>query len=320
MDSKRVIGIDVSKLWLDAAAEGTDRVERFSNAASQVFAFVGRLNPARDVVVFERTGGHERLLEIALAEKGVPWAVIHSQRVKAFRLALGIKAKTDAIDSRLLRGYGRNRLDAGELRFGRVADVRLHSLLLRQRQIEAMLHAERCRLATATHDAVRASIEQLIAQLEAGLPVIEAELMAHEAEDAQLRRKQEVLCEQIGVAQTTARSVLADLPELGQLKAKEVASLSTLAPCVHESGTTKRHKGLVPGRGNVKRALYFPALTAMRHDPEMAAFAKRLRARGKPNMVVVVAVMHKLLVRLNARLRDALEADQATQAAAPAAD
>jgi transposase len=320
MDSKRVIGVDIGSRWLDVSAEGTDRVERVSNAPDQVAAFVGRLDPTGDVVVFERTGGHERLLEAALAEKSVPWAVVHSQRVKAFRVALGIKAKTDAIDCKLLRGYGRNRLDAGKLRFGRVADVRLHSLLLRQRQIEAMLHAERCRSAMAGHDAVRASIEQIIANLEAALPIIAAELAAHKAQDPQFRRKQDVLCQQIGVGEVTARSVLAYVPELGELNAKEVASLGALAPSIHESGTIKRHGRLVPGRASVKRALYFPALTAMRRDPEMAVFAKRLRDRGKPKMVIVAAVMRKLLVRLNARLRDALDLDQVSrQTAAPAA-
>lgn len=234
-------------------------------------------------------------------------------------MALGIKAKTDAIDCKLLRAYGRNRLDAGVLRFGRVSDVKLHSLLARKRRLTEMLHAERCRLAMAVHGAVRSSIEQMIVQLEAALPVIETALAAHEAQDVQFRRKQEVLCRQIGVAETTARALLADLPELGQLKAKEVVSLAALAPRVHESGTLKRYSGLVPGRGQVKSALFFPALTAMRRDPEMAAFAKRLRDRGKPKMVIVVAVMRKLLVRLNARLRDALADDQVDQAAAPAA-
>jgi transposase len=200
-----------------------------------------------------------------------------------------------------------------------VADVWLHSLLVRQRQLEAMLHAERCRLAMAAHDAVRASIEQIIAQLEAALPVIEAELAAHEAQDAQFRRKQEVMCRETGVAKITARAVLAYVPEIGRLKAKEVTSLGALAPRIYESGTIKRRQGLIPGRGSVKRALYFPALTAMRQDPDMAAFAKRLKDRGKPTMVVVTAVMRKLLVRLNARLRDALDEDQVEPTAAPAA-
>jgi transposase len=319
MHGKRLIGIDVSKRWLDVSTEGTKRIERVSNTADQVVAFVDSLDAAHDVVVFERTGGYERLLETVLAEKGVAWALVHSQRVKAFRLALGIKAKTDAIDCRVLRDYGRNRLDAGALRFGRASDVTLHSLLARQRQLTAMLHAERCRLAMAAHDAVRASIELLIGQLDAALSIIEAELAAHEAQDIQLRRKQDILCREVGVGGATARALLADLPELGHLKSKEVVSLAALASRVHESGTLRCRGGLAPGRGCVRKALYFPALTAMRFDPDLAAFAKRLRERGKPKMVVVVAVMRKLLVRLNARLRDALATEDGNQAAAPAA-
>jgi transposase len=200
-----------------------------------------------------------------------------------------------------------------------VADVTLHGLLTRHRQLEAMLHAERCRLAMAPEGAVRASIENLIGHLEADLPVIEAELAALEARDAEFRLKRDVLCQQIGIANKTARKLLAHVPELGQVNAKAAASLGGLAPHVHQSGTIERHQGLVHGRGCVRSTLFLPALTAMRRDPEMARFAKRLRDRGKPKMVVVVAVMRKLLVRLNARLRDALAAGTVEQTAAPAA-
>ena len=107
----RVIGIDVGKGMLDVAREGVRAGERYSNDAVEVARFVRGLDPERDIVVFERSGGYERLLEGQLAEVNVRWAVVHSKRVQAFRIAKGIKAKTDKIDCRLLRDFGRDQLE-----------------------------------------------------------------------------------------------------------------------------------------------------------------------------------------------------------------
>jgi len=306
MDGKRLIGVDIGKHWLDVAREGVTAVERHANSTAATAALVGTLDAARDIVVFERCGGYERELEAALAAANVPWAVVHSLQVKAFRQAQGVKAKTDAIDGQLLRAFGRDRLDAGKLRLGRVEDVVLDTLMARHRQLKAALHAERCRRETAAIASVRASIERMIAQLEAELAGIASELAAHEAKDSQLAFKEKVMCERKGVAQATARALLAELPELGRLSCKQVTALGGLAPRVHKSGRTERRRGLDPGRSSVKVILFNPARSAMRWDPEIKAFCNRLRARGKPGKVIMVAAMRKLLVRLNAAVRDAL--------------
>jgi transposase len=319
MDGKRVIGVDIGKHWLDVAREGVTKVERHANDAAVIAALVGTFDPAGDVVVFERCGGYERALEASLARAGVPWAVVHSARVKAFRQVQGIKAKTDTIDARLLQAFGRDRWDAGQLRLGRVEDVVLEALMARYRQLKAVLHAERCRRETAAIAPVRASIERIIAQLEAELAAIATELGRHEAGDPQLAFKQAVMCERIGVAQTTARVLLAELPELGRLTGKEITALGGLAPRVHQSGRTQRRRGLANGRAAVKVILFNPARSAMRWDPEIRAFCARLRARGKPGKVIMVAVMRKLLVRLNAAVRDALDRNDVATSAARAA-
>jgi transposase len=320
MDGKRVIGIDIGKRWLDVAREDVAEVERHENDAASIAALVETFDAARDLVVFERCGGYERELEAALAAANVPWAVVHSASVKAFRQVEGIKAKTDAIDAQLLRAFGRNRLNAGKLRLGRVEDVVLATLMTRHRQLKAALHAERCRRETAAIGSVRASIERMIDQLEAELAVIAAELAACEAKDPLLAFKERVMCERKGVAQATARALLAELPELGRLGCKQITALGGLAPRVHRSGRTERRRGLDPGRTTVKVILFNPARSAMRWDPEIRAFCNRLRARGKPGKVIMVAAMRKLLVRLNAALRDALSREEvqspATQVAA----
>ena len=319
MNGKRLIGVDVGKRWLDVAREGVAAVERHANAAAAIAALVASLDAARDVVVLERTGGYERELEAALATAGVAWAVVPSQRVKAFRQVQGIKAKTDRIDARLLSAFGRDRLNAGALRLGRVADVTLNALMARRRQLQALLHAERCRLETAALAAAAASIERTIRHLEAEAATLEAELSAYEQGHAEFSVKAAVLCRSIGVARTTARALLAELPELGQLDRKEITALGGLAPRVHQSGGTHKRRGLQPGRAAVKTILFNPARTAIRHDPQIAAFCERLRQRNKPGKVILAAVMRKLLVRLNAMLRDALAETGGPTAAAPAA-
>jgi len=318
MDGNRVIGIDIGKWTIEVAREGSARTERHANEPGAIAALVSELDLERDLVVFERTGGYERLLETALAAAGMRWTVVHSKRVKAFREAQGIKAKSDTIDCRLLRDFGRDRLDAGDLRLGRIEDVTLAGLVARQRQLSAMLHAERCRLETTALDLVRRSIAQTIALLEAELRQIEAAVGAHIAEDPKLGAKEQALCQRIGVAHTTARGLLAILPELGEATAKEITALGGIAPRVHQSGNTHKRHGLDHGRGTVKVILFNPARTAMRFDPEMKVFAQRLRARGKPGKVIMVAVMRKMLVCLNAAVRDAL-AESGGQSAASAA-
>jgi len=317
MDGKRVIGVDIGKRWLDVAREDGAEVERCVNEAAAIAALVATFDAARDVVVFERCGGYERALEAALAAAGVPWAVVHSASVKAFRQVQGIKAKTDTIDARLLRGFGRDRLNAGRLRLGRAEDVVLDALMARHRQLRAALHAEQCRCETAAIASVQASIERMIAQLEAELAAVATELSAHESNDPRLAFKEAVLCERKGVAQATARALLAELPELGRLDRKQITALGGLAPRVHQSGRTQLRRGLAPGRPGVKVILFNPARTAMRWDPEIRAFANRLRARGKPGKVIMVAVMRKLLVRLNAAVRDALSQAEAPSPATP---
>ena len=321
MDDKplSVIGIDVGKRSLDVAREGIKARAGYPNDAVGIARFVRSLDPETDIVVFERSGGYERLLEAELAAAGVRWAVVHSKQVKAFRIVEGIKAKTDAIDCRLLRDFGRHQLAAGKLLLGRLQDVALAALTARLRQLNDILHAERCRHETAASAPVQASVARMVATLEAEVASIKAEIEAHIAADPELALKEQVMCRRVGVAQTTARALLAALPQLGDATAKQIAALGGVAPRVHQSGGTHKTYGLDPGRGLVKVILFYPAQSAMRLDPQIKAFAQRLRARGKPGKVIMVAVMHKMLVGLNAALRDALSHSQLSRMDAPAA-
>lgn len=319
MDGKRVIGVDIGKKWLDVAREESQKAQRYPNEPAGIAALVDSLDVERDLVVFERCGGYERGLEAALAAAGIAWAVVHSARVKAFRQVEGSQAKTDAIDAALLQRFGRDRLDRGKLRLGRVEDVALDALVARRRQLNAALHAEHCRLETAAIKTVRSSIRRMIAKLERELAGIEAELSRHVVEDPQLALKEKVMCKRKGVAEATARGLLAELPELGRLDRKQITSLGALAPRTHQSGCRQKRRGLGVGRTAIRVILFNPARTAMRWDPEIKNFCRRLRAKGKPGKVIMVAVMRKMLVQLNAAVRDALQQQNASSMAAPAA-
>ena len=146
MDGKRVIGVDIGKRWLDVAREGGARVERHANDATGIALLWKVSIRPRDIVVFERSGGYERELETALAGARVPWAVVHSARVKAFRQVQGIKAKTDAIDARLLQGVRARSCECRQVAAGPAEDVVLDALMARRSPAQGALHAEQCRL------------------------------------------------------------------------------------------------------------------------------------------------------------------------------
>jgi transposase len=235
MDGNRVIGIDIGKWTIEVAREGSARTERYANEAAAIAALVSELDPACDLVVFERTGGYERLLETALAAAGMRWAVVHSKRVKAFREAQGVKAKSDTIDCRLLRNFGRDRLNATTC--GWAGSRTSRSPVWWRVSV------------SSTPCCMPSAVAHTIALLEAELGQIEAAVAAHIAEDPQLAVKERALCQRIGVAHTTARGLLALLPELGQATAKEITALGGIAPRVHQSGTTHKRRGLEHGRG-----------------------------------------------------------------------
>jgi transposase len=299
---KPIAGVDIAKDWLDICADGTG-VEHIANTPAAVAAWLDRVAPP--LVAFEPTGGHERVLSAALRGRGVPVVRVHPNDVIAFRQSRGVKAKSDAIDARLIQAFATQELSRRGWRGSVVGDDQLRALAARRRQVVEALHAERCRLALAALAAVRDSLERVIAALEASLAALEAELAAAIAGNPDTAALAQLLQTIHGIGPVTAGTMIAELPELGRLTGKQIAALLGLAPHTRRSGKMRYRETTGHGRAGVRQALFNAARAAIRHPSPFQVFYHRLVTQNRrPGKVALTAVMRKLLVTANAVARD----------------
>lgn len=307
------IGIDVSKNWFDMAVVGgtaTKATRKFDNNASGIASFIACAKEfAQAFVVLEATGGYEMALVRALLLAALPIHRGTPLQVKNFIRSLGQHGKTDACDARALAVYGRER-HAGLKVFELPASQQqaMNELLMRRADLVQIRAAEasRCqhpRYLEAVPE-VMASLKALVATLDLQIAAIEAQLQIRLDASPDLQARIDAMMTQKGVGQKTALILQTFMPELGSLDRRRVASLAGCAPHPRDSGKHQGYRGVFGGRGAVKRALFMAAMSARRHDPELRAFFEALIARGKKKMVAMVALMRKIIVILNARLRD----------------
>lgn len=297
------IGIDVSKHRLDYAASASEPGGHVSNDALGVSELVERIQALRPtLVVLEATGGLERLAVAALAQASVPVVVVNPRQVRDFARAIGELAKTDRIDARVLALFGeRVRPEVRPL-----PDATTHlldALVTRRRQISDMLVAEKNRLSLAPSP-VQKQIRAHIRWLERQLKTTEREL-DEALETSPLWRERDNLLQSVpGVGPATSRTLLAELPELGRLNRREIAKLVGVAPLARDSGLSRGKRQVWGGRASVRTVLYMAALVATRCNPVIRTFYRRLLAAGKAKKLALTACMRKLLVILNALIRD----------------
>lgn len=298
------IGIDVSKDHLDVSTEDGNTVFRVANNDVGQTDLQNRLNTLKPtLVVLEATGGFELDVVLMLGSSKIPVAVVNPRQVRHFAKALGIMAKTDDIDARVLARFGAATKPAPQP----VPDdetLELEALLLRRRQLVAMLATERNRLATfsvtrkigaeVAVKSIKSTIDWLVKQLES----LDKTTHDHLKKSPLWREKEDLLRSVPGVGPVTARTLLADLPELGTLDRKRIAALAGLAPFNHDSGYHSGRRHIAGGRASVRSALYMACVAALRCNPVMKAFYDRLRAT-KPVKVALVACMRKMLTILN---------------------
>lgn len=296
------IGIDVSKATLDVAVHATGETRRVANTSAGWRSLAGWLLPLQPrQVVLEATGGYERAALAALFDAGLPMVRINPRQARDFAKATGQLAKTDRLDARVLAHLA-HALSLVPWQPRSAAQRRLAEWVLQRSHVVQMRVAERQRLAAVSDPALRQLMQRHIAGLTRSLATLEAAI------SQQLEAAPEVapLRTVKGVGPVLLATLTCQLPELGQLDGKAIAKLVGVAPMARDSGTMRGKRTIWGGRETVRAALYMSALSAMRYEPRLRDFYQGLRARGKPAKVAIVAVMRKLLVILNARLRDAL--------------
>jgi transposase len=298
------VGIDVSKDRLDIFVYPGGEVfavERNGAGLEHLAARLQEIVP--QIVALEATGGFETVAAACLAAAHLPVVVVNPAQIRAFAKALGERAKTDPIDAEVIARFAAaTRPEPRPL--PDEATRLLADLVARRRQIIEMIVAERQREKRVTITHLRKSIARLLKALEKELTSVDADIDDAVRGSPAWREKEDLLASVPGIGPTIARTLIAELPELGQLGRKQIAALAGLAPFTRQSGQWRGRSFIGGGRTSVRTALFMGAMVAKRHNPVLKAFFDRLVLAGKPKMVALIAVARKLLTILNAILRD----------------
>jgi transposase len=298
------VGIDVSKDRLDVHVHPTGESFAVARNGAGIDELIGRLSVLKAVIIaIEATGGFETVVAAALAAAKLPVVVVNPAQVRAFAQALGKRAKTDPIDARVIAHFAAaTRPQVRPL--PDEATQFLGDLVARRRQIVEMLAAEGQRERRAADKRLRKSIARLRKALEKELAEIDTEIDDNMRGSPAWCEKEEILTSVPGIGKIVSRTLIADLPELGQLDRRQIASLAGLAPWTRQSGQWRGRSFIGGGRKTARRALFMGAMVAARFNPDLKVFRDRLVAAGKPKLLALVATARKLLTILNAMIRD----------------
>lgn len=298
------VGIDVSKDRLDVHVRPTGESFAVTRDGEGLSQLAERLRPVPPtLVVVEATGGFETIVAAALAGAGLPLAVVNPAQIRHYAKAIGRHAKTDRIDAEVIARFAEaTRPEPRALPDEETA--LLADLVARRRQIVDMLRAERQREKRITLSRLRKSIARVVKALEKELAELDGDIDTTVRGSPVWREKEDLLTSVPGIGPIIARTLLGELPELGVLSRRRIASLVGLAPHPRMSGTWKGKSMISAGRSSVRAVLFVGAMTAARCNPALRQFHRRLIAAGKPKMVALIAVARKLLTILNAMIRD----------------
>lgn len=299
------IGIDVSKAHLDVATSQSSNIQNLSNDQAGFHRLLKLLpSPENCQIVFESTGNYHFELLVFLTEREYRVAVLSPARVRAFALALNILAKTDALDALVLVQFSKR---VEELHFTPLPSEKhqkIHALVTRRRQLVELLTQEKNHREATRHPAMKDDINQVIALLKLRLKELDKQISQLVDSDDHWQHLAEIITSVPGVGPGTAATLIAELPELGQLNRGEIASLVGVAPINRDSGKSSKTKTIRGGRKTVRNALYMAAFNAIRCNPVLNKFWHRLKHAGKPYRVCLIACMHKLLCILNVMVKN----------------
>lgn len=301
--SKVYVGIDVSKSQLDVAIGKDGEYWQAGNDRIGIQRTIARLKIIQPtLIVVESTGGLETALITELFAAGLPFALVHPGRVRDFARSIGLLAKTDKLDARLLAHFG-EAIKPPVTRLPGEAEQYLNALMLRRRQLLDMLVDENNHLAS-TRLSLRPKVEAHIAWLQAELADLDQQIEDQIQQIPHFREKETILRSAKGVGPVLCAKLLSGLPELGQLNRKKIAALVGVAPFNDDSGRKRGKRRIQGGREDVRHVLYMATLAAARSNPVIKPFYQHLLKQGKLKKVALVACMRKFLTILNAMIRD----------------
>lgn len=304
MSPTLVLGIDIAKESFVVASRPAQIQGCYPNTRQGHQQLLGDLSDQHvELIVMEASGGYERALAGELVQAGQSVVVANPRQVRDFARGVGRLAKTDPIDADVIAHFGEVVKPAPKPASNPDVDT-LAELVTRRRQLSALLTQETNRAPMSRHVKVRKSIRKMIKTIEQEIHELDELIQDHIQADDDLRNKDRLLRSLPGVGPHTSAMLLAHLPELGQLNRHRVAALVGVAPFDHGSGKKILPAHIAGGRQQVRCLLYMAALTARRCNPMIRHFAQRLEAQGKSFKVVLTACMRKLLVTLNAMIRD----------------
>jgi transposase len=302
MTSGPYIGIDIGKRWLDMNVQEKTEVQHFGNDPAGWEQLIKKLKENQPIrVVMEATGGYEREVAKAIAEAGYAVAVVNPTRVREYARSMGILAKTDKIDARVITEYAQ----AAKPQVRSVQtpeEEHLAACVERRRQLVVMHAAEQNRLDTCPAS-LREEVKEHIEYLKEHIQRLEEQIHSDISHNPEKQTRAERIDSVPGVGAVTASTLVAELPELGQLNRKQVAALAGVAPFCKDSGMKHGKRKTTGGRAGVRRVLYMATLSASKCNPVIRPFYQAMLKRGKEKKVALVACMRKLLVILNAMLR-----------------
>ncbi len=301
--TKMTIGVDISKANLDVHRLPDGESRQFANHAAGFKALLKWLKGLEiERVVYEATGPYHRAFERALARAGLVLCRVNPLQARRFAQANGKRAKTDKIDAAMLAFMG-IALAPGAIKLPGGALDNMRELVVAREALLKDQTAANNRLKQRELPLLHKQAKQRLRHVESQLKAIEGELHALVNGAPEIRERFDILCSIPAVSTVTAWILLVEMPELGTLDQRQVASLAGLAPMTRQSGNWHGHSFIQGGRGRLRNGLYFPAVVATRHNPDLKIFYKRLKDAGKPSKVALTAVMRKLLITLNGILK-----------------
>ena len=304
MNEVKYVGIDVSKENLDVEILPGGEAQSFASEKGGVEALVSWLVSVKPaLVVLEATGGYHVHVASALGAAGLPVAIVNPRHVRDFARSLGLLAKTDKLDAHVIARFAHD-IHPEARPLASEAEAALKALAARRSQLVSMRVAEKNRLQQAREKRIKKSIKSVLKHLDKQIEDLENDLNDNIRSSPMWREKDDLLRSAPGIGPATSFKLISSLPELGNLNRRQIASLVGVAPFNCDSGKMKGRRVIWSGRADVRTALYMAALVAIKHNPAIKRFYDRLRLAGKPGKVALTACIRKLLIILNAMLKN----------------